>query len=295
MDVIRVGTRGSHLALTQTNQVVDALRRHHPRTEFEVVVIKTTGDARQNVPFSQVGTKGMFVKEIEEALLSGAVDVGVHSMKDMPGALAEGLALLAVPAREDARDALLSDGRLLGDLPVGARVGTSSLRRRVQIQAVNPGLEVLEFRGNLDTRIRKMREGEVDAIILACAGLERLGWADRITERLPVEVSIPAPGQGALCLEGRAGDRRIAEVLAAVHDEAAAMTVAAERAFQAELNAGCTVPAGAHARLEGDSLHLIAMLSEEDGSNLRRVEERGPASEAEALGRRAARRLRDAA
>ncbi len=291
MNRIRVGTRGSKLALTQTGHVIDALRRHHLDMEFETVVIKTTGDMRQGVPFSEVGTKGMFVKEIEEALLAGEIDLAVHSMKDMPGELAPGLALGAVPERADPRDAFLSDGRRLENLPPGARIGTSSLRRRILIKAARPDLHVQELRGNLDTRIRKLDEGQYDAIILACAGLERMGWSERITERLSAEVSTPAPGQGALCLEVRGGDESTVAVLRPLHHAETADAVFAERAFQAALNAGCSVPAGAHAMVEDDALRLVAMLAEADGSNLRRVALRGARTEAEQLGRQAAEQL----
>jgi hydroxymethylbilane synthase len=291
MKVIRAGTRGSHLAVTQTNQVLAALSAHHPNIRFEAVIIKTTGDIRQNMPFADVGTKGMFVKEIEEAILSGDIDLGVHSLKDMPGELPDGLCLLATPRREDPRDALLSNGRALADLPPGAKVGTSSLRRTVQIKATRPDLDVQELRGNLDTRIRKLDEGQYDAIIVACAGLQRLGLAERIVERLSVRTSVPAPGQGALALEGRTGDTELQSLIAAINDPETEDAVTAERAFQAALNAGCSVPAGAHAIIEGDTLTLIAMLCEPDGTDYRQVEESGLRSEARQIGEHAAKIL----
>jgi hydroxymethylbilane synthase len=291
MNHIRVGTRGSKLALTQTEQVIAALRCHHPGTTFETVVIKTTGDMQQGVPFAQVGTKGMFVKEIEEALLAGAVDFAVHSLKDMPGDLAPSLALGAVPRREDARDALLSHGSSLNGLPPGARVGTSSLRRKILLQAARADLEVQELRGNLDTRIRKLEEGRYDAIVLACAGLERMGWSDRITERLSVELCIPAPGQGALALEVRDEDESIRRLLESLHHQDTADAVAAERAFQAALDAGCSVPAAAHATVDGDHIRLLAILAEANGSNLRRIETKGRRENAKSIGREAAERL----
>lgn len=291
MRTIRVGTRGSQLALTQTNQVLGRLRNLHPEMVFEAIVIKTTGDQRQNIPFSEVGTKGMFVKEIEEALLAGEIDFAVHSLKDMPGELPAGLALGAVPPREDPRDALLSRNMRLMELQEGATVGTSSVRRQIQIRAVRPDLHVQELRGNLDTRIRKLAEGQYDAIILACAGLDRMGWSDRIAERLSAEISIPAPGQGALALEARIGDSRAADVLAPLHDRDTADSITAERAFQAALNAGCSVPAGAYATVHGDTLHIIAFLSGADGSDLRRTEATGSRLEAGDIGRQAAERL----
>jgi len=291
MKPIRVGTRGSRLALTQTQQVILALQAHHPGLSVETVVIKTTGDARQNVPFTAVDTKGMFVKEIEEALLAGAVDLAVHSLKDLPGDLPGGLALAAIPSRQDPRDALLSAGPTLAELPDGARVGTSSLRRQAQLRAVRSDLAIEDLRGNVDTRIHKLDEGQYDAIVLACAGLERLGLAQRIVERLPPEISVPAPGQGALALEIRADDAETRALLAPLHDPDTADAVTAERSFQATLNAGCTVPAGAYARIEGEELRLIAFLAAPDGSHLRRVEERGPRSAANEIGARAAKWL----
>ena len=196
--------------------------------------------------------------------------------------------IAAVPSREDARDALLSRGNTLAELPSGARVGTSSLRRQALLRAARPDLEFLELRGNLDTRLRKLDEGQYDAIVLACAGLARMGWEDRITERIPVEVCVPAPGQGALALEARSDDEAARALLAPLHDPNTGVAVAAERAFQSVLNAGCTVPVGAHAIVEGDTLRLIAALADLEGHHVRRCEERGPWSEAEEIGVRAA-------
>lgn len=291
MKPIRIGTRGSRLALTQTQQIIAALQAHYPDHPFEAVIIRTTGDARQNVPFRAVGTKGMFVKEIEEALLAGAVDFAVHSLKDMPGDLPDGLALAATPRRADPRDALLSRGATLAELSPGARVGTSSLRRQVQLRAYRSDLVIEELRGNVDTRIRRLDAGRYDAIVLACAGLERLGLAHRIVERLPPEVSVPAPGQGALALEIRADDAETRALLAPLHDSDTADAVTAERGFQAALHAGCSVPAGAHAWIEGGDLRLVAFLAAPDGRALRRAEERGPRDQALEIGTRAAQRL----
>ena len=216
---IKVGTRGSLLARTQTETVVEAIRAARPSLAVTVEIIQTTGDQRRDVPFAAVGTKGMFVKEIEDALLENRVDVGVHSLKDMPGVLPHGLSLAAYPAREDARDALISrDGATLAELPTGATVGTSSTRRQALIRAFRPDLNLIELRGNLDTRLRKLDEGQYDAIILACAGLHRLGLDARITERIAPEISVPAPGQGALALESRSHDYETLGLLAPLND-----------------------------------------------------------------------------
>jgi hydroxymethylbilane synthase len=288
---IRVGTRGSKLALTQTEQVVAALQAAHPDILFETRVIKTTGDQQSSVPFSEVGTKGMFVKEIEEALLAGEIDFAVHSLKDMPSELPAGLILACIPERADPRDALLSSGATLAELPEGASVGTGSLRRQAQIRAYRPDLEILELRGNLDTRIRKLDEGKYDAIILACAGLERMGWAERITERIPIEISIPAPGQGALALETREGDDRTIDLLRSLNHRETAIAIEAERGFQAALNAGCTVPAGAFAEVRGSVVKVLAVTASVDGSRILRTNVEGNHSEARSLGESAAKKL----
>ena len=289
--IVRVGTRGSALALTQTGQVMEALERLHPGLRCERSVIKTTGDLRQNMPFAEVGVKGMFVKEIEEALLAGEIDIAVHSMKDMPGELPEGLILGAVPQRADARDALLSDGRNLSDLPEGARVGTSSLRRAVQVRHARPGIVVEELRGNLDTRIRKLDDGQYDSIILACAGLERMGWSHRIVERLDPERHVPAPGQGALALEARQGDGDTLSILDALNDRDSADAVVAERAFQAALGLGCGVPVGAHATVHGENLRMWGMMAGADGENYREITLTASRTEAASLGLRLAEAL----
>jgi hydroxymethylbilane synthase len=287
MMMFRVGTRGSQLAVAQTQQVIDALAAARPDVQFARVVIKTTGDLRVGVPFAAVGTKGMFVKEIEEALLAGEVDLAVHSLKDLPGELPDGLRIGAVPPRADPRDALLSAGPGLMDLPAGARVGTSSRRRQALLAAARPDLTYLELRGNLDTRLRKLDSGQYDAIVLACAGLERLGLAHRIVERLSPQQSVPAPGQGALALEMRESDKRVRQLLRPFDDPAARDAVTAERAFQAALNGGCEVPAGAYATVDADRLWLTAVLAA-DGEPLRRTEQSGPRADAAAIGARAA-------
>ena len=289
MRTIRVGTRGSKLALTQTNQVIDLLRAAHPEMDFETVIIKTTGDIRSGVAFEAVGAKGMFVKEIEEALLAKDIDFAVHSLKDMPSELPAGLCLASTPARVDPRDALISNVGTLKELPEHAAVGTSSPRRRAQLKAFRRDLEVQELRGNLDTRLRKLDENQYDAIVLACAGLERLGLADRITERLPIEVSIPAPGQGSLALEARESDLATFEMLAVLNDPDTADCVACERAFQDRLNAGCTVPAGALATvLDHEFIRLSAIIAAPDGSEILRTEVDGQRSSSTDIGKMAA-------
>ncbi len=293
MRIVRVGTRGSRLALAQTGQVIETLRATHPSISFESVVIKTTGDIRSDVPFAAVGTKGMFVKEIEEALLSSAIDLAIHSLKDMPGELPAGLALGAVPTREDPRDALVSHGVTLDKLHLGARIGSSSLRRQAQIRAFRPDLIVDDLRGNLDTRIRKLDDGNFDGIILACAGLERLGLTSRISERLSIDISVPAPGQGALALEVRAEDSETKNLLDSVNDKDASDAITAERAFQLTLDGGCHVPAGAFAEVRGDVLSIIAMIAAPDGSEVLRAERMGSRADAAKIGIDAATELLD--
>jgi hydroxymethylbilane synthase len=290
--VLRVGTRGSLLARTQTGWVVDQLRKANPGVEVTIEIIQTTGDLRRDVPYAAVGTKGMFVKEIEQALLECRIDVGVHSLKDMPSELPAGLELACVPVRENPYDALLARyAAALTDLPVGAVVGTSSIRRQAQLRHFRPDLKLEELRGNLDTRLRKLDEGQYDAIVLAAAGLHRLGWGDRITEELSPDICVPAAGQGALALETRVGDIATLKRLSALHDQEAADAIAAERAFLAALGGGCSVPAGAHAAIDGDRLSLVAMVAAPDGSRLLRARESDTRANAAELGARIAQRL----
>jgi hydroxymethylbilane synthase len=289
---VRFGTRGSLLARTQTETVVERLRAAHPGLEVVTEIIQTTGDLRRDVPFAQVGTKGMFVKEIEQALLEGRIDVGVHSLKDMPGELPDGLELACVPAREDPRDALLTrDGATLETLPQGATVGTSSLRRQAQLRAYRSDLRLEELRGNLDTRLRKLDEGQYEAIVLACAGLNRLGWGARISERIAPEVCVPAAGQGALALETRVGDAATLALLTPLHDPDTADAVTAERRFLAALGGGCTVPAGALAQVAGRTVTLIAVLAASDGSERLLERQEGDRTEAARVGAAVAHRL----
>jgi hydroxymethylbilane synthase len=278
-----VGSRRSKLALAQTRQVLESWQRRAGeagvRLEFELREIVTKGDKILDVTLSKVGGKGLFVKEIEQALLDREIDVAVHSMKDVPAELPDGLVLGAVPEREDPRDVIVvKDGRTLAELPAGSVIGTSSLRRACQLRAFRPDLRVEWIRGNIDTRLAKLEAGDYDAILLAAAGLSRLGWKDRITEYLPVERCLPAVGQGALALECRADDEPLREWLAFIHDPVTARETAAERAFLARLEGGCQVPIGAHARVRrasGDPggaddgnlpVLLTGMVGEPDGS-----------------------------
>ncbi len=265
--------------------VVQSIRTSNPGLVVETHIIQTTGDMRRDVPFAQVGTKGMFVKEIEQALMDGGIDVGVHSLKDMPSELPDGLELSCIPAREDPFDALLSRNDLnFTQLPLNAVVGTSSLRRQAQLRAARPDLRLEELRGNLDTRLRKLDSGEYDAILLAVAGLNRLGLSERITERLGVDVCVPAAGQGALALETRKGDDSILRLLQPLHDMATAAAVTAEREFLNALGGGCTLPAGALATIDGESLHIVGLIAAPDGSRVVRSERMGRAVDAKQIG-----------
>ena len=285
LKTLRIGTRGSLLARTQTNGIKENLALLYPELPISVVIIETTGDLRRDVPFNQVGTKGMFVKEIEQALLDNEIDVGVHSLKDMPSELPFGLTLACYPMRENPFDAYISRGSvLLADLPDGSIVGTSSTRRHAQLGKYRPEWAITELRGNLDTRLRKLDEGQYDAIILACAGLNRLGLAERITEPIDPLICVPAAGQGVLALEIREEDAEIVALLAPLNDADTQDCIMAERAFLRELGGGCSVPAGAYAKLNGDNLTVMGVLATDDGAHLHRHIVYGHRSIAEYLG-----------
>ena len=280
-----MGTRGSLLARAQTQHVVQQIQALYPEMEIDVQIIQTTGDARQNVPFAAVGTKGMFVKEIEQALLENTIDLGVHSLKDMPGELPDGLALVCFPPREDPRDALLCHiAADLESLPQGAVVGTSSLRRKTQLLALRPDLKIEELRGNLDTRIRKLDSGEYDAILLACAGLNRLGFGSRITHAIAPEACCPAVGQGALALEARTEDTALTTLLAPLNHTHTETAVCAERAFLLRLQGGCSIPAGAYAFFKGERLSVQAVLAAPNGTQILKTTQEGNPESAKALG-----------
>lgn len=290
--LVRVGSRGSQLALRQTEQVVAALRRFHPGREFQVCPVRTEGDRRARAPLSRIGGQGVFVRELEARLAAGEVDLAVHSLKDVPTELAPGLTLAAVPAREDPRDALVSRGDLrLAELPAGARVGTGSARRAVQARALRPDLEYVDIRGNVDTRLRRVREGSVDAVILAAAGLARLGRLGEAAEVLDVETMLPAAGQGALAVEARADDAELCGLVAPLEDRETRAAVEAERAFLRRLGAGCRLPVGALGEVEGSTLRLRALVADGRGEHILREDLTGHSEEAEALGTRLAERL----
>lgn len=290
-----IGTRGSQLALWQAEWVRARLQEVAPSVAVRLQRIRTGGDKILDVPLAKIGGKGLFVKEIEEALLRRDIDLAVHSMKDVPSVLPEGLAIVCVPAREDARDALVTRDRLaFRDLPAGATVGTSSLRRQAQLLAHRPDLSIAMLRGNVNTRMRKLENGEFDALVLAAAGLTRLGWADRVTEYLPRTVSLPAIGQGALGIEARVDDGFVQELLAPVNDASATVAVSAERAFLGRLEGGCQVPIAGHAVTENQTVNLEGLVASLDGTHLIRDRIEGPAEDAVHLGVALAERILDA-
>ncbi len=260
--MITIGSRGSMLALWQANHVQALL--HTRGIESRIEVIHTTGDKITDVPLAKLGaqtsTKGLFTKELEDALLDGRIDIAVHSLKDMPTELPDGLELVAVPEREDPFDAII--GSTLEELPQGARVGTSALRRQAQLKVLRPDLDIQSIRGNLDTRLRKLDEGQYQAIVLACAGLRRLGWAGRIAERFDASRICPAVGQGALAIEARAGDTTVSLLT----HEPTLRAVTAERACLREFGGGCQIPMGAFATIDGDRIHLESVVASPDGA-----------------------------
>lgn len=289
---LRVGTRGSALAQTQTELVVSALEISHPDLEIETVIVKTTGD-RSKASLRDIGGQGAFTRELEIALLNGEVDVAVHSLKDLPSTVPAGLILAAFPRRGTPNDTLISrKGNTLVDLPSGARVGTGSLRRQAQLLAARPDLEIADIRGNVDTRLRKLEEGQYDAIVLAAAGLERMGWLDRATEVLPADVMLPAPGQAIIGLECRRDDEATTSLLRAINDARTEAAARAERAVLRRLGAGCRLPVGAYARPQFDgSLRLVARVLGFEGDPVLEEMAVGHPDNAEALGYRAADRL----
>ncbi len=282
---LRIATRKSPLALWQTEHVRAALLAHHPGLSIELVGMTTQGDRILDAPLAKVGGKGLFVKELEQGLQTGIADIAVHSMKDVPVTLPEGLEIAVIMAREDPRDAFVANHYPnLQALPLGARVGTSSLRRQSQLRTLRPDLTVLDLRGNVNTRLKHLDAGEFDAIILAAAGLIRLGLSARITQTFTVEESLPAIGQGAIGIECRQDNAAIQQLIAPLHDANTALRLTAERALNARLQGGCQVPIAGHADFVHALLRLRGLVSSIDGSHLIRGERVGPPAEAASLG-----------
>lgn len=282
----KVGTRGSKLALVQANWVIKELQRHYPEYKFEIFIIKTQGDINKDVPLEVIGGKGVFVKDIQKALLDQTIDLAVHSMKDVPARLPEGLIMGAVPIRENPQDVLISaSGLSLEKLPMGARVGTSSLRRTLLVKEIRPDINTLPIRGNVETRIQKMRDGEYDAIILAAAGIHRIGedLVGQITQYLPRDQFIPAVGQAALGIEVRVGSKA-ESIVQVIHDQKSGYAVGAERAFLRKLNGNCKIPIAAHAQIEGQQIIINGVIAKDKDSKLYYGKKEGSVSEFEQLG-----------
>jgi len=285
VDSVRIATRKSPLALWQAEHVALALRRAHAGILVEIVGMSTRGDKILDAPLAKIGGKGLFVKELEQGMLEGRADIAVHSMKDVPADFPEGLHLATIMEREDPRDAFVSNRySSLSDLPTGARVGTSSLRRACQLAERRPDLRIEPLRGNVNTRLGRLDAGDYDAVVLAAAGLSRLGFAERIRARLDPEESLPAIGQGAIGIECRTDDERVQELLAPLNHAPTVDRVTAERALNERLMGGCQVPIAGHAILEDDGLYLRGLVGTPDGKRVLRGERRGPRIKAEELG-----------
>ncbi|MFQ6042834.1 MAG: hydroxymethylbilane synthase [Candidatus Poribacteria bacterium] len=291
---IIIGTRGSALALWQTHWIKNKLQKVANGYQFELRHIKTIGDKILHTPLAQIGGKGLFVKELELALLSGEIDIAVHSMKDMPTIFPDGLSICAIAQRADPSDALVSHkGLRFADLPLGAKVGTSSLRRRAQLLRSRPDLNIYNLRGNLDTRIAKLRNEGFDAIILATAGVQRLGFDELITERLPYEICLPAVGQGAIGIEARDDEMELLELVSKINHLESAVAVTAERAMLRDLGGGCQIPIAALGRASNGKLNVEGLVAAVDGSRIVRSSVCGELSDADALGRQLAKQLRN--
>jgi len=289
---IKIGTRGSKLALWQANWVKSTLEAHHPSLKTELVIIKTKGDKILDVPLAKVGGKGLFVKEIEDALLNRHIDIAVHSMKDMPAEIPDGLCIGAIPERETPYDVLISKkGLPLSELKPGATIGTSSLRRAAQILLARPDLVIKSLRGNLDTRLRKLENEDYDAVILAAAGVKRLGLDSRITEYLNENIMLPAVGQGALCVEIRQNDQRIDSIVAALEHPQTRSVVMGERAFLKRLEGGCQVPMAAHGKIEHNTFTLCGLVATLDATTVIKETLSGDKDSAETIGLKLAERL----
>ena len=292
MRTITIGTRGSSLSLCQTQIIQVWLEEHFAQHQFVVKTIKAKADHNPEVPLVAIGGEGIFVKELEASLLKGEIDLAVHSMKDLPLQIPAGIVLAAITEREEARDAFMSrTGQALDQLPAGSRIGTSSLRRKSQLLHLRRDIEVVEIRGNVDTRVRKLDEGRYDAIVLAACGLIRLGLEDRITQYLSLDQMLPEPGQGALGVEARAGDEEILELLKVLDDPITRACVEAERAFLRALGGGCRVPIAAYAQIANGTLALDGAVVAPDGTRLLRDRSTGPLESPESLGEALANRL----
>jgi len=282
---IRIATRKSPLALWQAEEVSRQLKQHHPELEIELVKMVSKGDKILDAPLAKIGGKGLFVKELEQAMLDGEADIAVHSMKDVPMEFPEGLHLSVIMEREDPTDAFVSNKyKNLQDLPENARIGSSSLRRQLQIKEMMPSAEMLNLRGNVNSRLQKLDDGEFDAIILASAGLIRLEFNDRIADRIAPEQSLPSVGQGAVGIECRVGDAQVEALIAPLNHHDTYTRLSAERAMNHRLHGGCQVPIAGYAVLEGDEIYLRGLVGRPDGSEVVRAQIRGPRDEAEALG-----------
>ena len=282
---LKIGTRGSKLALWQANWVKSTLNTRHPSLSVDLVIIKTKGDKILDVPLAKVGGKGLFVKEIEEALLNGRIDLAVHSMKDMPSEIPKGLCIGAIPERENPQDVLISKkGLLLSQLEPGARIGTSSLRRAAQLLRARPDLRVFPLRGNLDTRLKKLETENLDAIVLAAAGVKRLGLENRITEFLDENIMLPAVGQGALCIEIRQNDPEVAPMVAKLEHRQTRTIIMGERAFLNRLEGGCQVPIAAHGKIDNTRFTLCGLVATVDGKTLIKETFSGPEGSSETIG-----------
>lgn len=288
---LRIGTRASQLALWQANWVKSELEQRYPGMEVSLVKIKTIGDKILDVPLAQVGGKGLFVKEIEEAMLRGDIDIAVHSMKDVPTEFPEGLGLHCITEREDPRDAVISRGTKFADLPQGAKIGTSALRRQAQLLKVRPDMEMVIIRGNVETRINKLETEKLDAVILAAAGLKRLGFTDKVAEYLSTDLSIPAIGQGALGIECRLDDEEVKQTIDFFNHPATAHAVRAERALLWRCEGGCQVPIAAFGEVTGNDLKLTGFIASVDGKTSVRGSISGPAVDCEKLGIKLAEQL----
>lgn len=284
-EILRIATRKSPLALWQANYVSDLLQHHHPELKIELVTMTTQGDKILDTPLAKVGGKGLFVKELETGMLEGRADIAVHSMKDVPVEFPTGLHLAVICEREDPRDAFVSNNfKSLEELPQGARLGTSSLRRQSQISALRPDLKIIDLRGNVNTRLKKLDDGEYDAIILAAAGLKRLEFDDRITQFIGTDVCLPAIGQGAVGIECRTDDARVMNLIAPLNDNKTQIRVLAERAMNARLQGGCQVPIAGYAEYDRGIVLLRGLVGQVDGKEIIRGEIAGPPESAEELG-----------